>query len=72
MYAPATTAICAARLRSRYDEYAQVVIDEGVKVVETAGSNPKKWITLFKSHGITTIHKCVTIRHALSAQASFV
>jgi nitronate monooxygenase len=51
-----------------YDEYAQVVIEEGVKVVETAGSNPKKWITLFKGHGITTIHKCVTIRHALSAQ----
>jgi NADH:quinone reductase (non-electrogenic) len=52
----------------RYDDYAQVVKEEGVKIVETAGSNPKKWITLFKEADIKTIHKCVTIRHALSAQ----
>ena len=45
-----------------------MVIEAGVKVVETAGSSPKKWITLFKSHGIVTIHKCVTIRHALTAE----
>jgi nitronate monooxygenase len=51
-----------------YDEYAQVVKEEGVSIVETAGSNPKKWITLFKEANITTIHKCVTIRHALSAE----
>jgi len=51
-----------------YHEYAQVIIDEGVKVVETAGSNPKVFIQAFKKAGIITIHKCVTIRHALSAQ----
>lgn len=51
-----------------YREYAQVIIDEGVKIVETAGSNPKQWIQLFKAHAIITIHKCVTIRHALSAE----
>lgn len=51
-----------------YQEYAAVIIDERVPVVETAGSNPKEWIRMFKQAGITTIHKCVTIRHALSAQ----
>jgi len=39
-----------------------------VKIVETAGSNPKKWVTLFREAGLITIHKCVAIRHALSAQ----
>eukprot|EP00457_Paulinella_chromatophora_P004745 gb/GEZN01004758.1/.p1 GENE.gb/GEZN01004758.1/~~gb/GEZN01004758.1/.p1 ORF type:complete len:347 (+),score=51.32 gb/GEZN01004758.1/:95-1042(+) len=51
-----------------YDEYAQVIIEEKVRIVETAGSNPKKWIPLFKNAGLITIHKCVAIRHALSAQ----
>lgn len=51
-----------------YEEYAQVIIDEGVKIVETAGSNPKKWIRMFKDAGLITIHKCVTIRHAISAE----
>lgn len=51
-----------------YEEYAKVIIEEGVSVVETAGSNPKKWVRLFKSAGLITIHKCVTMRHALSAE----
>eukprot|EP01084_Bolivina_argentea_P085346 154239_1 len=51
-----------------YDAYAQVMIDERIPVVETAGRNPAKWIKLFKANGIVCIHKCVAIRHALSAQ----
>ena len=51
-----------------YHEYARVFIEEKVRVVETAGSNPKQWIQMFKRAGIITIHKCVTIRHALSAE----
>jgi nitronate monooxygenase len=51
-----------------YEEYARVIIEEGVRVVETAGSNPQKWIQLFKGAGLITIHKCVTIRHALTAE----
>ena len=31
-------------------------------------SNPKPFIQAFKAAGIITIHKCVTIRHALSAE----
>jgi len=51
-----------------YEEYAKAIIESGVKIVETAGSNPKKWIPIFKKAGLICIHKCVTIRHALKAQ----
>jgi len=51
-----------------YDAYLQGIIDEGVKIIETAGNNPKKWVTAVKRAGMISIHKCVTIRHALSAE----
>lgn len=51
-----------------YLGYAKGIIESGVKIVETAGNNPKKWVKIFKDAGIISIHKCVTIRHALSSQ----
>jgi len=51
-----------------YDEYVQVFIDEKVKIVETAGSDPRRYVKQLKAAGIITIHKCVTIRHALTAE----
>mmetsp|Transcript_2940 Transcript_2940/g.6203 ORF Transcript_2940/g.6203 Transcript_2940/m.6203 type:complete len:307 (+) Transcript_2940:3-923(+) len=51
-----------------YMGYARAIIDGGVKIVETAGNDPKKWVKVFKDAGCIVIHKCVTIRHALSAQ----
>ncbi|KAI9260272.1 2-nitropropane dioxygenase [Helicostylum pulchrum] len=51
-----------------YKEYAQVIIDEGINVVETAGNNPGDYIKMFKEANITVVHKCVAIRHALTAQ----
>ncbi|EGS19757.1 uncharacterized protein CTHT_0042410 [Thermochaetoides thermophila DSM 1495] len=50
-----------------YGAYAQVVIDEGVKIVETAGNSPGPVIEKLKKAGIIVIHKCTTIRHAQSA-----
>jgi len=50
-----------------YGEYAQVVIDEGIKVVETAGNSPGPVIKQLKAAGIIILHKCTTIRHAASA-----
>ncbi|KAJ5512700.1 Aldolase-type TIM barrel [Penicillium fimorum] len=50
-----------------YAAYAQVIIDEGVKIVETAGNNPGPVITQLKKAGIIILHKCTTIRHAKSA-----
>lgn len=50
-----------------YGAYAQTVIDEGVKVVETAGNSPGPVIKQLKKAGVTILHKCTTIRHAQSA-----
>ena len=47
-----------------YEEYAQAIADSGVKIVETAGRNPEPFLPLFKSAGITVIHKCTSIRHS--------
>lgn len=51
-----------------YSDYLQAIIDSGVKIVETAGNSPKDFIARMKNHGITLIHKCTTVRHALSAE----
>jgi len=51
-----------------YQGMADVIISEKIPVVETAGRNPKKWIKLFKRHNIYVIHKCIAVKHALTAQ----
>lgn len=51
-----------------YSDYLQAIIDGGVKIVETAGNSPKDFIGRMKDHGITIVHKCTTVRHALSAE----
>ncbi|OKP12765.1 Nitronate monooxygenase [Penicillium subrubescens] len=50
-----------------YGAYAQVIVDSGVRIVETAGNNPGPIIAQLKNAGIIVIHKCTTIRHAKSA-----
>ncbi|KAI0129464.1 hypothetical protein BJ170DRAFT_273521 [Xylariales sp. AK1849] len=50
-----------------YGAYAQVVIDEGINIVETAGNSPGPVITKLKRAGVIILHKCTTIRHAQSA-----
>ena len=52
-----------------YDEYRRVIVDSGVTIVETAGSNPGPHIDLFKTHGVRVVHKCTSVRHALKAQS---
>lgn len=52
-----------------YDEYREVIVESGVKVVETAGSNPAPHLPSFKAAGIKVIHKAVAVRHAVKAQA---
>jgi nitronate monooxygenase len=52
-----------------YPALIQVVIDAGIKVVETAGNNPVEYMPMFKAAGIKVIHKCTAVRHALKAQA---
>lgn len=50
-----------------YDAYAQVVIDEGINIVETAGNSPGPVISKLKKAGCIVLHKCTSIRHAISA-----
>ena len=52
-----------------YDEYRAAVIDSGVTIVETAGSNPARHLPALKGAGVTVIHKCTSVRHAVRAQA---
>lgn len=51
-----------------YAAYRQAIIDCGVDVVETAGSAPREHIEHFKEHGIIVLHKCTSVRHAISAE----
>ena len=52
-----------------YPGYIDAIIKGGVKVVETAGNNPSKWLPILRENGIKVIHKCTTVRHALKAEA---
>jgi NAD(P)H-dependent flavin oxidoreductase YrpB (nitropropane dioxygenase family) len=53
-----------------YIEYLDAIIDSGVTIVETAGNNPRDFAAKLKARGITIVHKCTSVRHALSAQRS--
>ena len=52
-----------------YPGYVRVIIEGGVKIVETAGNNPVKWLPALKEAGIKVIHKCTSVRHSLKAEA---
>ena len=52
-----------------YPGYIKAIIEGGVKVVETAGNNPQKYLPALKAAGIKVIHKCTAVRHALKAEA---
>lgn len=52
------------------DELAQVVIDEGIKVVTTGAGTPKKYIPVFKEAGIKIIPVIASVRHAVKMQAA--
>ena len=41
-----------------YDDYVDVIIKSGVKIVETAGRSPEPFMDRFKAAGIKVIHKC--------------
>jgi len=51
-----------------YDEYAEAIVESGIKIVETAGRSPKELMPKFKAAGIKVIHKCTSVKHALKAE----
>jgi len=50
------------------DEFVEVVLEEGVPVVETSGRRPDQYMERFKKGNVKVIHKVGAVRHALSAQ----
>ncbi|MEL7184837.1 MAG: nitronate monooxygenase family protein [Pseudomonadota bacterium] len=52
-----------------YPGYIKSIIKGGIKVVETAGRNPQQVLPYLKDAGISVIHKCTSVRHALKAQS---
>ena len=51
-----------------YPGYIRAIVEGGVKIVETAGRSPEKFMEALKSNGVKVIHKCTSVRHALKAQ----
>jgi len=52
-----------------YKAFAQVIIDSGIRVAETAGTPAVADIwDMFKAAGVKIVHKCTSVRHALSAE----
>ncbi|RRO20372.1 nitronate monooxygenase [Saccharopolyspora rhizosphaerae] len=51
-----------------YAEYRQAIIESGITIVETAGSNPAEQVAAFQPAGVKVLHKCTSVRHALKAQ----
>ena len=52
-----------------YAEYIAAIEDGGVTVVETAGRSPEAHMPALKAAGITVLHKCTSVRHALKAES---
>jgi len=51
-----------------YEDYVRVIVQSGVKIVETAGRSPEPFMPFLKAAGIKVIHKAVTVRHSLAAE----
>ena len=51
-----------------YPGYVRVIIEGGIRIVETAGNNPQKWLPALKEAGIKIIHKCTSVRHSVKAE----
>ncbi|VTU29874.1 Nitronate monooxygenase [Variovorax sp. PBS-H4] len=52
-----------------YEEYLRAAHEGGIRIIETAGRNPEAFLPGMKQLGMTVIHKCTSVRHALKAQA---
>lgn len=52
-----------------YPGYIRIIIESGVKIVETAGNNPAPYLPALKAANVRVIHKCTSIRHALKAES---
>jgi nitronate monooxygenase len=55
-------------LPERTLRFCDVVVEEGITVVETAGRSPEPLMPKLKEGGVKVIHKLTSVKHALTAQ----
>ncbi len=58
------------KVRERTFAFCDVVCEEGILVVETAGRNPEPLMPKLKEAGVKVIHKVTSLRHAAKAEAA--
>lgn len=51
-----------------YEEYQRVILDAGVPVVETSGSNPSVFTQTYHDAGVKVVHKVTSVKHAVKAE----
>ena len=52
-----------------YEAFARATVESGVRIVETAGTAAVRDVwEILKQAGCTIVHKCTSVRHALSAE----
>ncbi len=51
-----------------HEDMLRAALDEGVRVIETAGRSPEQFVDLIKGAGATLMHKCARARDAVKAE----
>jgi len=52
-----------------YGSLIDVIVDQGIDIVETAGRNPEPYLERIKKGGARVIHKCTSVRFAKKAES---
>ena len=52
-----------------YGSLIDVMVDEGIYIVETAGRNPEPYVERIKAGGAKVVHKCTSVRFAKKAES---
>lgn len=52
-----------------YGSLIDVIVDEGINIVETAGRNPEPYMERIKAGGAKVVHKCTSVRFAKKAES---
>ncbi|PFA67439.1 nitronate monooxygenase [Bacillus sp. AFS015802] len=50
------------------EAYIDVLLDEGIRIVETSGRNPEPYMKVLKDHNVTVIHKVAGVKYAKTAE----
>jgi len=51
-----------------YAEFLDAALQSGVRIIETAGNSPRNFVEKIRVAGARLVHKCTSVRHALSAE----